>query len=248
MNRWLALCPPQTLDDKGLYLFARSTTLLGDLHRDQGAIVGPLSAGRSYVNARSIYTQLDIPRRVAQLDLSLSVVAEMSGELESAGRQYEALAVDDRLSRRDRTRARLWVGTALSKNGDNDYAARLMLAEIREFETLGEPEDWSVAHQKLALAYRGAGDLSQALRFIDVARATAVTDAPMQRVRLDTAYGHILLSDPATVDDGLMILDYAAQQAAQHGLVHQLRSIESIKQSIQREDRPPLPRRTGADE
>ncbi|WP_329087724.1 hypothetical protein [Streptosporangium sp. NBC_01469] len=75
-------------------------------------------------------------------------------------------------------------------------------AAIREFENLGEPEDWSVAHQKLALAHRGAGNLSEALRLIDLARATAVTDAPMQRVRLETAYGHVLLSDRATVDDG----------------------------------------------
>ncbi|WP_246064550.1 ElyC/SanA/YdcF family protein [Nonomuraea longispora] len=247
LNRWLARYDPHALDDKGLYLFARSTTLLGDLQRDQGAVAGPLSARRSYLNARSIYGQLDIPRRIAQLDLSLAVVTEMSGGLDEAAREYEALAVDDRLSPRDRTRARLWVGTALSKNDRNDYAARLMTTAIREFESLGEPEDWSVAHQKLALAHRGAGNLPEALRLIDLARATAVTDAPMQRVRLETAYGHILLSDRATVDDGLMILDRAAREAAQHGLAHQLRSIEGIQQTIQREnERLPLPRRSGS--
>lgn len=32
----------------------------------------------------------------------------------------------------------------------------------REFEDLAEPDDWAVAHQKLALAHRGAGDLNQA--------------------------------------------------------------------------------------
>ncbi|MEU7854113.1 hypothetical protein [Nonomuraea sp. NPDC049141] len=221
LNRWLTRYNPHVLDDKGLYLFARSTTLLGDLQRDQGAVAGPLSARRSYLNARSIYRQIDIPRRIAQLDLSLAVVAEMSGQLDEAAKEYEALAVDDRLSPRDRTRARLWVGTALSKNDNNDYAARLMTTAIHEFKSLGEPEDWSVAHQKLALAHRGAGYLSEALRLIDLARATAVTDAPMQRVRLETAYGHILLSDRATMDDGLMILDRAAREAARHGLAHQ---------------------------
>ncbi|KUJ65591.1 hypothetical protein ACZ90_46330 [Streptomyces albus subsp. albus] len=50
----------------------------------------------------------------------------------------------------------------------------------------------------------------------------------MQRVRLDTAHGHILLSDAATRDDGLLVLDQAAKVAAQYGLVHQLRSIEGI--------------------
>ncbi|MER5466669.1 hypothetical protein ABT010_39855, partial [Streptomyces sp. NPDC002668] len=50
-------------------------------------------------------------------------------------------------------------------------------------------------HQKLALAHRGARDLGQALHFIDIARSSQATDSPMQRVRLDTAHGHILLSD-----------------------------------------------------
>ncbi|MGH3309541.1 MAG: helix-turn-helix domain-containing protein [Streptomyces sp.] len=229
LTRWINRWRPLELDDKGLYLFARSTALLGDLQRDQGAVLGPLSAQHSYAGARSVFTQLDIPRRVAQLDLSLAVVAEMSGKLEIAARHYETLAVDDRLSRRDRARARLWVGTALSKDGNHDYAARVMTAATLEFEDLAEPDDWSVAHQKLALAHRGAGDLTGALHFIDIARSSQATDSPMQRVRLDTAHGHILLSDRATRDDGLVVLDQAAQVAAQYGLVHQLRSIEGIK-------------------
>ncbi|MCQ4081958.1 hypothetical protein NGB36_15410 [Streptomyces sp. RB6PN25] len=229
LNRWLTRFKPPELDEQGLYLFARSTALLGDLQRDQGSVIGPISAQHSYVGARSVFTQLDIPRRVAQLDLSLAVVAEMSGKLETAARHYETLAVDDRLSRRDRARARLWVGTALSKDGNHDYAARVMLAATREFEDLSEPDDWSVAHQKLALAHRGVGDLTKALHFIDIARSTATTDSPMQRVRLDTAHGHILLSDPATRDDGLQVLDQAAKRAAQYGLSHQLRSIEGIR-------------------
>jgi hypothetical protein len=56
-----------------------------------------------------------------------------------------------------------------------------------------------------------------------------VADAPLQRVRLDTAHGHILLSDPATRDDGRAVLDRAATMAAQYGLSHQLRSIEGIR-------------------
>ncbi|MFC5828090.1 hypothetical protein [Nonomuraea insulae] len=64
----------------------------------------------------------------------------------------KTLTVDDQLSPRDTTRARLWLGTALSKYDD---AARLMMTAIREFESLGEPEGWPVAHQKLALAHRG---------------------------------------------------------------------------------------------
>jgi transcriptional regulator with XRE-family HTH domain len=229
LNRWLTRFPPRELDDRGLYLFARSTALLGDLRRDQGAVLGPLSAQHSYTSARSVFTQLDIPRRVAQLELSLAVLAEMSGQLEAAARHYQTLAVDGRLSPRDQARARLWVGTALSKSGDHDYASRVMLAASREFEALSEPDDWSVAHQKLALAHRGTGKLDQALHYIDIARATGPADSPMQRVRLDTAHGHILLSDPATRDDGLRTLTQAAHLAAQYGLSHQLASIEKIK-------------------
>ncbi|MFD8712826.1 helix-turn-helix domain-containing protein [Streptomyces anulatus] len=231
LGRWLNRFTAAELDDKGLYLYARSTALLGDLKRDQGAVLGPLSARHSYAGARSIFTQLDIPRRVAQLDLSLAVVAEMSGDLETSARTYETLAVDDRLSRRDRARARLWVGTALSKDGNHGYATRVMQAATREFEDLTEPDDWSVAHQKLALARRGVGDLTQALHFIDIARSSGSSDSPMQRVRLDAAHGHILLSDGATRDDGLRVLGQAARTAAQYGLVHQLRSIESVKAS-----------------
>ena len=238
VNRWLGRFKPVELDDRGLYLFARSTALLGDLRRDQGSVIGPLSAQHSYAGARSVFAQLDIPRRVAQLDLSLAVVTEMSDKLEIAARQYESLAVDDRLARRDRARARLWVGTALSKDGNHDYAARVMLAATREFEDLGEVDDWSVAHQKLALAHRGAGQLDQALHFIDIARTTAAADSPMQRVRLDTAHGHILLSDPATLDDGMRVLDHAAKLAAKVGLSHQLRSIESIRMTAEGAARP----------
>ncbi|MEU5774548.1 hypothetical protein ABZ819_14825 [Streptomyces venezuelae] len=238
LARWLNRFRATELDDKGLYLHARSTALLGDLRRDQGSVLGPMSAHHSYADARSIFTQLDIPRRVAQLDLSLAVVAEMSGKLDTAAHTYQALAVDDRLSRRDRARARLWVGTALSKGGNHDYASRVMQAAAREFEDLTEPDDWSVAHQKLALARRGVGDLTQALHFIDIARRSGSTDSPMQRVRLDTAHGHILLSDRATRDDGLHVLDQAAGSAAQYGLVHQLRSIESVKASSEGPIRP----------
>ncbi|MEV0318866.1 helix-turn-helix domain-containing protein [Streptomyces sp. NPDC050658] len=236
LNRWLGPHDPRGLDDKGRYLYGRSLVLLGDLQRDQGAILGPLSARHSYSRAHSLFAELDIPRRTAQIELSLAVVNEMSGRLEASARQYEQLADDERLSQRDRARARLWVGTALSKEGNNEYATRVMTAATLEFEDLGEPDDWSVAHQKLALAHRGTGDLTRALHYIDIARRSGTVDSPMQRVRLDTAHGHILLSDSATRNDGLSVLDQAAQVATQYGLSHQLRSIERIRRPY---DGPP---------
>jgi hypothetical protein len=179
-----------------------------------------------------MFSDLDVPRRVAQIELSLTVVGEMSGQLQLAARRYAGLADDERLSGRDRARARLWIGTALSKDGEHDYATRIMAAAAREFEELGEAEDWSVAQQKLALAYRGAGDLGQAQKFIDVARASGVGDTPMQRVRWSTAQAHILLADTATRARGLALLDETTRLAVQCGLSHQLRSIETIRRDM----------------
>ncbi|MET8763034.1 hypothetical protein [Lentzea sp. NPDC004782] len=234
VDRWLRRFDPRTLDNHGLYLHARSLVLLGDLQRDQGDIQGPLSARQTYRKAQQLFHDLAVPRRGAQVELSLAVVEEMSGQLESAARKYELLAEDGRLSPRDRTRARLWVGTALSKDGENGHAITIMDEAIQRFEELEEPDDWSVAHQKLALAHRGTGDLGTALRHIDVALANRSTDSPMQRVRLDTAHAHILLSDKATSETGLRLLDEAADTSRTFGMSHQLSSIEGIRSVFER--------------
>jgi hypothetical protein len=184
---------------------------------------------RSYRRALSVYGELDIPRRAAQVELSLTVVSEMGGELQAAARVYALLAGDDRLSGRDRARSRLWIGTALSKDGEHGHAARVMTEAAREFEDLGEAEDWSVAQQKLALAYRGAGNLAEAQRLITIAGSSGPTGTPMQKVRLSTAKAHILLSDTGTRIQGLALLDETARLAMDSGLSHQLRSIESIR-------------------
>lgn len=104
-----------------------------------------------------------------------------------------------------------------------------MAEAAREFEDLGEAEDWSVAHQKLALAYRGTGNLAEAQRLIVIAGASGTTGTPMQKVRLSTAQAHILLSDTGTRAQGLALLDETARLALDSGLSHQLRSIESIR-------------------
>jgi hypothetical protein len=180
-----------------------------------------------------MFGELDIPRRAAQIELSLAVVAEMTGDLQGAARRYQELVADERLTGRDRARSLLWVGTTLSKDGDHDYAAQVMTTATRQFEDLGEAEDWSVAQQKLALAHRGAGYLDQALHFIDLARSGGADDTPMQKVRLATAHAHILLSDRATCEHGLGMLDQTAQLALASGLSHQLRSIQNIRQDFE---------------
>ncbi|GAB3987686.1 hypothetical protein GCM10029978_107450 [Actinoallomurus acanthiterrae] len=229
INRWLLRFPADRLDARGLYLHARSLALAGDVQRDQGTLVGPGSAQRSYRRALSMFNDLGIPRRIAQISLSLAVIDEMAGDLHGAARRYQLFADDERLSGRDRTRSLLWVGTALSKAGQHEYAARVMAEATNAFEDLDEAEDWSVAHQKLALAYRGVGDLDQALCLIETARGGGSQDTLMQRVRLNTAYAHILVSDRATRDEGLALLEETSRLARGCGLNHQLRSIDAIR-------------------
>jgi hypothetical protein len=231
LDRWLCRFDPTRLGDAALHLYGRGSALRGDVLRDQGAIAGPLSAGHAYGRARSIFQQLDVPRRVAQLDLSMAVIDEMSGRLSAAARRYQDLADDERLGQRDRARALLWVGTAVDKAGDHDHASRVMTIASRRFDDLTEPEDWSVAQQKLALAHRGAKRLDTALKFIGLARSSATTPSPLQRVRLDTAYGHILLSDQGTRREGQLVLDRSAALATTYGMSHQLRSIEGIRRN-----------------
>lgn len=231
IDRWLNRGQPDRLGPKGLYLHARSLVLLGDARRDQGALSGPLSARPCYAKAHAIFTNLDIPRRAAQIELSLAVLTEMSGDLQPAARTYHHLSSDERLSQRDRARALLWVGTALSKDGQHAPAAQAMTRAAHQFEELCEPEDWSVAQQKLALAYRGLGDLTRAWQFLDLATAGGVSDTPLQQVRVGTARAHILLSDAATRSEGLSVLDQAAVTAGASGLSHQVRSIQAIRQA-----------------
>jgi transcriptional regulator with XRE-family HTH domain len=229
INRWVTRFPAAGLDAKGLYLYARSLVLLGDARRDQGMLIGPMSAGQTYRRALAMFTELDIPRRVAQIELSLAVVAEMAGDLQGSAHRYRRLADDERLSGRDRARSLLWVGTALSKDGDHDYAVGVMTAATRDFEDLGEAEDWSVAQQKLALAHRGAGRHEQALHFVELARLSGTDDTALQKVRLATAHAHIMLADPATCQDGLAMLEQTATLAQAANLSHQLRAIASIR-------------------
>lgn len=233
LDRWLARFAIDQLDAEGRYLHARSLALLGDTQRDQGAVAGLRAAQRAYRRALGVFGDLDLPRRMAQVTLSLVVVDEMAGDLRGAVRSYRLLGADKRLSCRDRARSRLWMGTSLSKAGQHEHAALVMAEATAAFEELDEAEDWSVAHQKLALAYRGAGDLDQAMHFIEAARSSGTDETPMQRVRLNTAHAHILLSDRATRAEGITLIEETARLAWSWGLNHQRRSIDAIRQGFQ---------------
>ncbi|HVV13394.1 hypothetical protein [Amycolatopsis sp.] len=235
IDRWLRQYQPNSNDTRGMDLYGRTLRMLGEVLQDQGVIQGPLSAQQSYRRALRVFSELGMPRRVAQLELKLVVLDEMSGRLDSAARQYESLTADERLSEHDRTKARLWVGTALSKKGLNGQAVNHIVPAIRGFEKLEEPSDWSIAHQKLALAHRGDNNLTAATEAIEIALAHKVSDTPLQRVRLNTAYAHILLSDQANTDAGIRLLDQCAHVSRQFGLRHQLTSIDGIRLAFERQ-------------
>jgi tetratricopeptide (TPR) repeat protein len=234
IDRWMRRFTPNSSNTRGMHLYGRSLRLLGDIKADQGVLSGPDSAQDDYLRALEVFKALRLPRRISQVELQLTVLDEMAGRLEAAASRYRMLATDERLDQRDRTRAQLWIGTALSKLTRNEAAVRHILPAIRAFEALDEADDWSVAHQKLALAYRGAGDLKGALRSIDVALSNRHGDAPMERIRLSTAHAHILLSDHATSNAGCAMLDETARLSARYGLRHQLQSIEAIRARFER--------------
>lgn len=78
------------------------------------------------------------------------------------------------------------------------------------------------------MAYRRGGQLSQAMECIEVA-ASAAAATVLQRVRLWTVRGHMLIADAASVDDGDRVLDAAWRLASEYGLAHQRRSIETMR-------------------
>lgn len=231
LERWLGPAQAHDLDNRGLYLYGRSLALSGDLRRLQGTLQDLMTAKRLYSDAHDVFTELDIPRRAAQIELSLAVVTEMAGRLTPAATLYQQLTGDERLGSADRARALLWIGTALAKDGRNEFAIQVMGQAAERFEELDEPEDWATAQQKLALAHRGVGDLTRALAYIDTARSNGHFETPLQRVQIETAHGHVLLSDPATGNAGRAVLDRASDIAARYGLSHQLRSIETVRNS-----------------
>jgi tetratricopeptide (TPR) repeat protein len=231
LDRWLSRAQPHNLDHHGLYLYGRSLVLSGDLRRLQGTLQDLMTAKRLYYDAHAVFTELDIPRRAAQIELSLAIVTEMAGRHTTAASRYEQLTDDERLGSADRARALLWIGTALAKDGRNEFAIQVMHQAAKRFEELEEPEEWATAQQKLALAHRGAGDLTRALAYIDTARDNGRFETPLQRVQIDTAHAHILVTDPATRSAGEAILDRASDIATRYGLKHQLRSIKTVRYS-----------------
>jgi tetratricopeptide (TPR) repeat protein len=233
VERWLGRAAQVDLDESSLYLQGRSLVLLGNLQRDQGELVGPGSARSAYVKALETFAALKAVSRIGQVELLLTVVSEMSGEIEQSARAYQVLADDQRLNPLDRARARLWIGTAVTKSSrlseeKVDVAIGAIGCAVEEFESLDEPDEWSVAHQKLALAHLAAGNPDAAHRYMDVAVANGRDDSPLHRVKLDTARAHILLADKATRESAFVLLERSRTHAIKHKLTHQVASIDRI--------------------
>lgn len=179
-----------------------------------------------------MYRALGQRRRVAQTELALTVLREMRGDTDGSAEAYDDLAHDERLTRLDRARARLWVGTALTKaprpTADKAVAVLAIATAIAEFEDLEEFEDWFVAHQKLALAHLAQGTINQAHDAMDTAMANRQDRSPLQKVKLETARGHLLLADQGTRRAGIALLEACRADAEARHLTHQVASIDRI--------------------
>lgn len=229
LERWLDRVNRQSLNDIGAYLHGRTLMVLADLRRDQGHIRGPLSAEAAYRGAQEMFVRLRAPRRVAQAELMLAVTAEMRGELDNAAARYRALADDERLSDLDRARAGLWIGTSLTKQSHLAQAVAAITDATLRFESLNEPVEWAVAHQKHALAQLAAGRLDDANRHIVCATEGVRDESPLQQVRLQVAHAHILLTDHATREAGTSLLNQMEHTATRYSLAHQLQAIKHLR-------------------
>jgi uncharacterized SAM-binding protein YcdF (DUF218 family) len=250
MQRWLVRAEDARMDESAIYLKGQSLVVLGNIQRDQGILRGPHSAESVYRQALTCFKSLHADRRHAQVELLTTVLAEMSGGLEASARQYELLADDARLGALDRARARLWIGTALSKKSRltedrSDATIAAIKRAIQDFETLDEPDEWRVSHQKLALAYLGAGDPIKAAEAIDIAATGNHLGSPLQQVRLSTAQAHILCSDAASRGSGFALLDQTYALAEKFGLAHQMISIRRIRADIESIPRQQKSKSTG---
>ncbi|MDX2970755.1 YdcF family protein [Kribbella solani] len=250
MHRWLVRAEHAGSDEKAVYLSGQSLVVLGNVQRDQGILHGPQSAGSVYRQALACFKSLRADRRQAQVELLVAVLAEMSGGLEESARRYGALAEDERLGALDRARARLWIGTALSKSSrpTDDRTGATVAAitrAIQDFEALDEPGEWTVSHQKLALAYLSAGNPAKAAEVIDIAATGHQLGSPLQQVRLSTAQAHVLCSDSAGRESGLALLDQTYILAEKFGLAHQMGSIKRIPAEIEAQPRRQKSQPTG---
>lgn len=207
-------------------LLARSMELVGDIARDQGHLVGPSSAARWYAEAQSIWRSIGAVDRVLRLDLMAALLREMSGDLVPAERAYRKLQSDDRLSPRHRTLALLWSGTALTKIGVPSEALMSITLAMNQMEDSGAEEAWHVARQKKALAILTGGDPLRALNELTDDGFTPGT--PLGVVRRSAALSHVLLSTPATRQEGANLLADTRALAIAHQLHHQERSMEIL--------------------
>jgi hypothetical protein len=211
-------------------LAARTFKLNADILRDRGSTHGVRSADSEYQKARSIHVLLNDSRHVAQDELMIAVVNEMNGRLALAGADYRRLAEDDRLPETDRARAKLWIGTVLTKSKAGDEAVSAVEAGIRRLDAAGASDaEIATGYQKLALAELFAGHLDAAHLALDTAEQVLPSSSRLRKVRGLVARGHLLLTDRQTRDAGLLCLNEAEVIASAFGLEHQLRTINSLK-------------------
>lgn len=214
-----------------LALRAHAHFFLANLSRDQGRLRGVHAAQHHYGRAeRYAYESGErslLPR--ARL-LRLGVIGEMNArtqlQLQRALRHYLRFADEDRLSEVNKGWSLVWAGSVQTKLGLADDALVSIRSGIRILTNEGNPAN--SAYFKLTGALLAAGRQREALKTIS--ELALPPSAPLlQVVRKEIRLGNVLLSDPATFDEGVRRLRCADQLAGQAGLGHQLRSVQAIR-------------------
>jgi len=219
-------------------LLARSFELTGDAQRDRGDLDGANGARRRYRDARELNLQLGRLARANSNELMIAVCQEMTGHLTAARRSYLRLSqsTDESVFDFDRERARLWIGTVLTKQDDGESALVPILQSISHFAEVGDNRMQGNAYQKLALAQLKSDHPNLAQSAIEFAEEYSDASTPLARVRLMAARAHVARKCGARpFSDSLF--EEARTLAQANNLDHQVLSIETLCRKLDIEER-----------
>lgn len=219
-------------------LLARSFELMGDAQRDRGKLDGENGARRRYRDARELNLQLGRVTRANSNELMIAVCQEMTGHLTAARRSYQRLtqSTDEPVFDFDRERARLWIGTVLTKQGDGESALVPILQAISHFAEVGDNRMQGNAFQKLALAQLESDHPNLAQSSIEFADEYSDASTPLAFVRLVSAKAHVArkYGDRSSSD---ALFEEARTLAQANNLDHQVLSIEILCRKLDLEER-----------
>ncbi len=208
---------------RGTIVHAEAAMAVGHARRDQGRLSGLSGAFALYKLAAAIFRESGELARQTYAELLAAVCVEMSGYLSEARVLYQGLADATGASASTKARARLWVGTAATKQDDYGAARGAITGALAEYEALALPAEFRDAHVKLGLLEAHAGNIDAALELLsDVARGSERQGGiAIVKLRLASADVGRLSGDAGSA---FAALEAAWQTIEAGGLAHQAHS------------------------